>query len=69
MYSLLTNALNWIYTITALILNEIIYHESHNFLLKRAMMATNSKNKDFNKEFNNLSYSVVVVVVVMMMMR
>lgn len=33
----------------------MIYHESHNFLFKQATMATNSKNKDFNKEFNNVS--------------
>jgi len=36
--------------------------------LKQAMMATNSKNKDFSKEFNDLSYIVVVVVVVVVMM-
>ena len=33
----------------------MIYHESHNFLFKQATMATNSKNKDFNQEFNNIS--------------
>jgi len=33
------------------------------------MMATNSKNKDFNKEFNNLSYSLLVVVVVVVVMK
>jgi hypothetical protein len=49
--------LNWLYTLTALILNKIIYHGSHNFLFQRAKKATNSKNKDFNKESNTLSYT------------